>query len=586
MTRRVESTLKRVVEQGRVRLMLTGLCFLLCYSSIAVRMIEVAVSGHAERTTITVSGVDGEGEEKVDVSPKVQLARGDIVDRNGVLLATSLTTASLYANPKEVRHPEETAKALEKLLRVDKAQLLKRLKTDKSFVWLKRNLTPAEQMAANSLGIPGLYFSPEEKRIYPYGNVFAHALGYVGLDNKGLAGLEKQFDARLRDGAQNRTPLALALDARLQFILHDETKAAMDEFQAIGAMGVVMDVKTGEILSMVSLPDFDPHAPSKAPDAAKFNRVTLGTYEMGSTFKSFTMAMALDKGTVTMKGGYDATNPLKIANFTIKDDHAKKRWLSVPEIYAYSSNIGTAKMLLDAGIPAQKAFMKKIGMLQPVPLEFPERAAPSYPKDWRDISAVTISYGHGISVTPLHLVRGIAALVGGGVLPRMTLLKDGGGEHASNERVISKDTSHNMSRLMRLVVEYGTASKADVPGYRVGGKTGTAEKITAGGGYSTHANISSLIATFPVDDPQYVVLVMMDEPKGTKESFGFVTGGWVAAPAVGRVIERMGPILGITPVINAPGDDANRFWPNTDKPKIQEVKAPWMNPHFVQNASY
>lgn len=351
-----------------------------------------------------------------------------------------------------------------------------------------------------------------------------------------------------------------------------------------------MDIKSGEILSMVSLPDFDPHKPAKATDAQKFNRATLGAYEMGSTFKSFTMAMGLDYGVATMKSGYDATNPLKIATFTINDAHGKKRWLSVPEIYAYSSNIGTAKMALDVGTKRQKEFLGKMGMFKPIDIELPEKASPQFPEDWKEINTVTISYGHGISVTPLHLVRGIASLVGGGTLEKLTLLKDGNKNKAKGERVVSEQTSENVRRLMRLVVDHGTGGKADIAGYRVAGKTGTAEKVQAGGKYNPDAKIASFIATFPVDEPKYIVLVMIDEPKGNKSTYGFATGGMISAPVVGKIIARMGPMLGIKPRYDVPKDDAEKFWVSNEKDEKPRSQAsyisPMMDKRYISDISY
>jgi cell division protein FtsI (penicillin-binding protein 3) len=583
-----ESTGRRIIEQSRIRLLCVGLFFVLCFGSISVRMFEVAVIHKNAAKTITVSdSEDGNKSEQVEVSALDRgLTRGDIVDRNGTLLATSLMTKSLFVNPKEIGDPAEITKKLATLLGLDEKHLAARIKKDKSFVWIKRNLAPREQAAVNSLGIPGLYFLPEERRIYPYGNLLSHTVGYVGVDNKGLAGIEKHFDQRLRDSALSGEPLALSIDVRLQAIMREEMKKTVEEFRAIGATGMILDLRSGELLSMVSLPDFDPHKPSKTSEASRFNRAVQGIYEMGSTFKSFTMAMALDAGTVTMKGGYDATNPFKIATFTIQDTHPKRRWLSVPEIYAYSSNIGTAKMALDVGGKRQKAFLEKLGMMQPVAIELPEKAFPLYPTDWKEINTVTISYGHGFSVSPLHLMRGIAAVAGGGLLPRLTLVKDGNKNKPEGARVVREETSRNMRRLMRLVVDRGTGNKADVAGYRVGGKTGTAEKVRAGGRYDEDAKIASFVAAFPVDDPQYVLLVMIDEPKGDKSTYGYATGGWISAPVAGRVISRMGPLYGIKPLYDAPQDDAEKFWVDNDDPKTQPIVNPLMQKKYIHATAY
>ncbi|MFO0389728.1 MAG: peptidoglycan D,D-transpeptidase FtsI family protein [Alphaproteobacteria bacterium] len=583
-----QSTGQRIIEQSRIRLLCVGLFFMLCFTSISYRMIEVAVINNPKAVTITVSDADGE-ENGGAVSLKtdeVTLERGNIVDRNGVLLATSLITASLYANPKEIKNHEEVAVKLAKTLGIESTQILTRLKGKKSFVWIKRNLAPREQHAINMLGIPGLYFQPEERRVYPYGDITSHVVGYVGVDNKGLAGIEKTMDTRLRDTAENYTPLSLSLDVRLQAIMSEEVERAMENFQAIGGIGVIMDITSGELLSMVSLPDFDPHHPAREADKAQFNRVSLGVYEMGSTFKTFTMAMGLEHKIVNMTSGYDATNPMKISSFTIQDTHPQRRWLSVPEIYAYSSNIGTAKLALDVGARRQKAFLKSLGMLEQVDIELPERSKPLWPSDWKDISTVTISYGHGMSVTPLHLVRGIATIVGDGHAPRLTLLKDGNKNKEKGERVVSDQTLRNMRRLMRLVVDHGTGSKADVAGYRVGGKTGTAEKISSGGGYNEDSKIASFVATFPVDNPKYVVLVMIDEPKGNKSTYGYATGGWISAPVVGNVISRMGPILGIEPRYDVPEDDAEKFWVYHGKEKQKAAKPIVAQKKYYHAASY
>lgn len=583
-----ESTGQRIIEQSRVRLLCVGLFFTLCFGSICVRMIEVAVLKKNASATITVSDPDSEAAEQVAMaSNEAVLQRGDIVDRNGMLLATSLMTASIFANPQEIKNPQEVAVKLEKALHLDVKQLLSRLKSGKSFVWLKRNLTPKEQQAANSLGIPGLYFLPEERRVYPYGNLLSHVVGYVGVDNKGLAGVEESFDQSLRDTATNHDPLALSIDVRLQAIMHQEIKETIENFRAIGGAGVIMDVNSGELLALVSLPDFDPHKPSRAADADRFNRVSLGSYEMGSTFKSFTMAMAIEAGTVNMKSSYDVSKPLKISGFSITDTHPKQGRMSVPEIYAHSSNIGTAKIALDVGTKRQKAFMEKLGFMKPVDIELPEKANPLYPSDWKELNTVTISYGHGMSVSPLHLVRGIAAIANGGALPRLTLVKDGNKGKAQGEPVVSEATAKNVRRLMRLVVGHGTGSKADVPGYRVGGKTGTAEKVRAGGTYDADAKIASFIGVFPVDEPKYIVLVMVDEPKGDKSTYGFATGGWISAPVVGTIITRMGPLLNLRPKFDTPGDDAEKFWTEKDtKTKTQAAPQRTVEKQYLHAVSY
>jgi cell division protein FtsI (penicillin-binding protein 3) len=348
----------------------------------------------------------------------------------------------------------------------------------------------------------------------------------------------------LRGGASR---LPLTLDLRVQHAMRAELARAMGRFSAIGAAGIVMDVTNGEVLALVSLPDFDPNDATAIDDRARFNRATLGVYEMGSTFKIFTTAMALDSGKVTLNGGYDATKPIRIARFVIRDFHAKRRWLSVPEIFMYSSNIGTVKMALDVGIAEQRAFMGRLGLLRASPVELSEVGQPLVPAKWREVNAMTISFGHGLAVSPMQLAGGVAAIVNGGVLYPPTLRKRPAGEPLVGVRVISERTSEQMRRLMRLVVSKGTGRKAAAKGYLVGGKTGTSEKVV-GRRYRAKALMSSFVGAFPMTAPRYVVFAMLDEPTGTLETQNYATGGWVAAPVVGAVISRIGPLLGVRPI--------------------------------------
>ncbi|MBT5458992.1 MAG: penicillin-binding protein 2, partial [Rhodospirillaceae bacterium] len=417
-------------------------------------------------------------------------------------------------------------------------------KSGRGFVWIKRHLTPQQQYKVNRLGIPGLDFQTEERRLYPSGALTAHLLGHTDIDSRGIMGIENQFDAVL---SGRQAPLRLSLDLRVQHAMRQELSRSMKEFRAVGAAGIVMDVRNGEVLSMVSLPDFDPNQPDQINDDARFNRATLGVYEMGSTFKIFTTAMVLDSGKITLRGGYDATKPIEVSRFTIRDFHAKKRWLSVPEIFMYSSNIGSVKMVLAVGSQVQRRFLSRIGMLAPSPVEIPEVGAPLVPSRWREINAMTIAFGHGLAVSPMQLVSGVSAMINGGVLYRPTLIKRPDGEPIIGKRVISEKTSEKVRRLLRLVVAHGTGRNAAAKGFLVGGKTGTAEKVV-GRRYKTKALMSSFVGVFPMNAPRYVVFAMLDEPTGTKKTFGYATGGWVAAPVVGSVIKRVGPMLGVRPM--------------------------------------
>lgn len=532
---RIEGDRKTAIETGRNRLMVAGALFTATFTVIGIRVIDVSVFSESTEPRFTRSIAKDEKHN----------GRADIVDRNGVLMATSLSTASLFANPRLVLDPEQAALKLATALPdIDAKVIEKKLRSNRGFVWLKRHLTPRQQYAVNRLGIPALNFQREARRMYPMGSLAAHALGFTDIDNKGLTGIERYFDKELRTRQDN---MALSIDVRVQHVLEYELGVAMKKFSAIGAVGLVMDVTTGEVVAMSSLPSFDPNQPGAIAQDLRFNRTTLGVYEMGSTFKIFTTAMALDAGTVSLHGGYDATNPIRVARFTIRDFHAKKRWLSVPEIFMYSSNIGTVKMALDVGIPGHRHFLTTIGMMKPVAIELSETGSPLSPNRWRAINSMTISFGHGLAVSPLHLVAGVSAMVNGGIYRTPTLIRRNPSETPIGKRVITAETSAKMRRLMRLVVKNGTGQNAAAPGYLVGGKTGTAEKAL-GRGYKKKALISSFVAAFPMHNPRYVVLAMLDEAKGTKETFGYATGGWVAAPVVGAVVRRIAPVLGMRPI--------------------------------------
>ncbi len=530
----VEGVRKQALDMGRSRLVVTGTLIMMAFIAISLRLVDLMVLGGPAEPQIA------NGHMVI----RAPATRGDIVDRNGILVATSLPTASLYADPAMVLDAEDASRQLaEALPELNAGDLLGKLTSKRRFVWIKRNLTPDEQYAVNRLGIPGVSFQREERRIYPHGPLMAHVVGLTDTDGRGIAGIERFFDGVLDGGEE---PLKLSLDVRVQSIVRDELIRTMTEFSAIGAAGIVMDVNTGELLAMVSLPDFDPNVPGVADFDSTFNRATKGVYEMGSTFKLFTAAMALDVGAVGLEDGYDASEPIKISRFTITDYHGKNRWLSVPEILIYSSNIGTAKMAMDVGTDRQKRYMDALGLLRTADIELPEVGAPLTPTPWREVNTMTISYGHGIAVSPLQLASGVATLVNGGMRRQATLLNVGPGIAVPGERVLLEDTSVKMRALMRLVVSRGTGKNAEASGYLVGGKTGTADKQVAGK-YSRNDRIASFVGAFPIHDPRYVVLVVVDEPKGIERTFNYATGGWVAAPAVGAIVSRMGPMMGVAP---------------------------------------
>jgi cell division protein FtsI (penicillin-binding protein 3) len=497
---------------------------------------------------------------KADAS--ILARRPDLTDRNGVTLATDINTASLFAEPRRIIDVDEAVEQLSSVLPdLDIENAHRRLTSKAGFVWLKRELTPAQQAQILQLGIPGIGFRRETRRFYPKGDIASHIVGHVNIDNNGIAGIEKYVDDNglrdLRDAGLTTgkplEPVKLSIDVRVQHFVRDELEKGMERYKAIAAGGVVLDVHTGEVLAMVSLPDYDPNHPVDALDKDRLNRMSAGVYEMGSTFKTFTTAMALDSGKVTLNDTFDASRPLHIAGFTINDFHGKKRMLSVPEVFIYSSNIGTAKMADVVGVEGHKEFLHRIGLLDRMHFELPEVATPVEPKEWKKINSVTISYGHGVTTTPLQTAVAAAALMNGGILLPPTLFtRTPEQAMALGKRVVHKETSDKMRYLMQLNVLEGSGKRAAVEGYRVGGKTGTAEKVV-GRHYSSDKRFNAFLAAFPIDDPKYVVLVVIDEPK-PEEGKGAATAGLNAAPMVSNIIRRSAAVLGVPPVFD---DSAN-----------------------------
>lgn len=536
---------KHAVDVGHMRLWVTASLFGLAFALIGVRLVDLMVVGEQPRASVARKAVDAAAPAR---------GRAEIVDRNGVLIATNLPTVNLFADAAKVLDPKVTADRLTGALPDLKYdEVLQKVSSGQRFVYLRRHLTPVEQATVNRLGLPGIEFEQAERRTYPQGPLFAHIVGATDPDNRGNAGIERTFDELLRAEA---APFALSLDIRVQHAVRDALAAGVAKFRAEAGSAVVMDVRSGELVAMVSLPDFDPKSVGTAPEDARFNRVTLGLYEMGSTFKLFTVAMGLDSGAASLSSRYDARHPIKIGRFTINDFHPQARWLSVPEVIVHSSNIAAAKIALDVGGEYQKAFLRKLGLLSPLTLELPEVGTPQYPSAWRDINTITIAYGHGISVTPVHVASAVAALVNGGTLVPPTVVRRDADAMPEGRRVIARKTSDAVRAMMRMNVIEGSGKQADVKGYLVGGKTGSAEKVTRRGGYAKNSLRTSFVAAFPIDAPRYVVLVILDEPKGIKETYNFATAGWNAAPTAGAVITRIAPLLGVYPV-----DHADTFAP-------------------------
>ncbi len=533
------------LARARGRLRLLALAFLLAFGAVGGRLLQLLLAepprpaARAERP-------------EPEAGP-----RADIVDRHGRLLATDIPSVSFALDPLYVRDPAATATRVAAVLEgVDATELARRLARPGSrYAPVKRHLLPREQRAVLELGLPGTILRTRWRRVYPQGDLAAHLLGAVGADGRGLAGVEYAFDRRLR-GDPDR-PLRLALDLRVQHALREELEAAFRRFRAKGACGLVLDVRGGDLLAEVSLPALDPLRFGEAPEEVRLDRCTGAVYELGSVFKLVTAAMALESGRVDLARRFDARGPYRIGRFRIRDVHDYRRALTVPEIVAFSSNVGTVQMAFAAGGAAvMEPFLRRLGFDRPLDWPLPERARPLFPRRWPEITVATVAFGHGIAVSPLQYARAVAALVSDGRLRRVRVHADAPVEMAG-EPVVGEATVERLRWLMWLVVERGTGTRAASRRYLVGGKTGTADKPARGRrGYDRDRTVSSFVGVFPVDAPRYLVLVVLDEPVGDEGTFGFRYGGWTAAPVVGAVVERVGPLLGVPP---ADGEVRRRY---------------------------
>ena len=480
--------------------------------------------------------------------------RGDIVDRNGDALARTIDAWTIAIHPNKVIGDKlALAQKLAQLMPEQSAeQYFALLKSNKPFFYLRRRAAPSLVEAVNAIGEPGLAIEREPDRLYPQTSLAAHVIGFTDIDGHGAAGVERAFDKYLSDPVTRGKPLQLSISSPIQQALEHELDSAKTTFSAIGAAGVVMDVHTGEILAMTSLPTMNPNVAGQGTPDQMFNRATLGVFELGSTFKPFTLAMALDSGVVSGPGQMlNCPNALPAYGQVIHDTHPFGRPCSVAEAMMESSNIGMGQIADKLGKTRQQAWLKKMGFLDKPEIELKERGRPLTPGvRWGPFETMTIGYGQGIAVAPLQLAMGYATLFNGGIYHPPTILKIGP-DHplGPGRRVFTEDTSYRMRSLLRLVVMKGTGKKADAPGYRVGGKTGTAQKII-GGHYSKSVNLTSFAGVFPMDDPRYVIVVMLDEPKATKDTYGFTTAGWNVAPVVSRTVSRIAPMLGVAPNMN------------------------------------
>lgn len=539
--------------KARGRISLAIIAFTAVYGIIAGRLVLYAVTP------------DSHSAGRGSAADAVATARPDILDRNGEILATDVKAASLFGEPKRLIDVDEAVELLTAVMPdLETKEVRDRLSNKKrGFAWLKREITPKQQQDVYRLGIPGIGFLTENKRTYPNGAEVAHLIGLVNIDNQGIAGIEKWLDgnglAALHAAGlatdRLQEPVQLAVDLRAQHVMRDELIAARDKFKAKAAAGLITDVRSGEILSMVSVPDFDPNNPKEANDPTRINRLTTGVFEMGSTFKALTLAMALDSGKYNLNSQLDARGSLRYGKFNINDYHAQRRVLSLTEVFTYSSNIGTAKMALGMGVEHHKWFLKKMGQLDRLTTELPESAMPLVPKRWGELNTITIAFGHGLSVAPLQATMAVGALMNGGAMIPPTFLKRSEEEARKLAvQVIKPETSTMMRYLMRLNAEKGSARKVDVPGYYVGGKTGTAEKVV-NGRYSKTKLLTTFMAVLPADKPRYLVTILLDEPQGLPETHGFATSGWNAAPTAAKIIARVAPMLGLKPRLDLPPAD-------------------------------
>ncbi|WP_188052324.1 peptidoglycan D,D-transpeptidase FtsI family protein [Aureimonas fodinaquatilis] len=533
--------------RNRIRTLTTVTLFAIAYAAITARLLAFGV---ADETSTAY----------YPVTPSV--ARPDIHDRNGSILATDLPSYSAFAEPRRIVDVDE---AVEKILAVfpelNARSLHSRLRGESGFTWIKRSVTPAEQQSLWQQGIPGVGFRRETSRLYPNGPAAAQVLGAVNIDNQGISGIEKWVDQSGLDALRSAgmdlqkadlTPVELSLDLKVQQAFAHELHAEIERYNAIGGAGLVLNVNNGEVISLVSIPDFDPNDSTQALKPENINRINVGVYEMGSTFKALTTAMSLDSGIYNMHSVLDASKPLSFGRFRINDFRGENRPLNVPEAFLASSNIAFGRMAMGVGVDQHKSFLKKLGQLDRLVTELPENATPIVPKNWQPVNTATIAFGHGLAVTPLQAAMGVSALVNGGHLIRPTFIKGSDvSARTIQDAVIKTETVEELRYLMRLNALSGSAKGADLPGYYVGGKTGTAEKVV-NGRYDKTRVMTSFMGVLPANNPQYLVLVILDEPKPTKDTHGFRTSGWNAVPAASRIMRRILPIMRVAPKLGTP----------------------------------
>ena len=538
------------LDKSPARIGLVATAFVGLFLIIAGKLVYFGVKPEAPQSVRTAA------------SDAVAAARPDILDRNGEVLATDIKVMSVFAEPRRIIDKDEAVELLTAVLPdVDAKELRERIGSRKGFVWVKRAVTPKQQQEVYRLGLPGVGFLPENKRVYPNGPIAAHVLGFANLDGAGISGLEKYIDgqgladlhgAGFKLTADDLKPIVTSLDLRASYAVRDELDKGVQKFKAKAGAAAILDVNTGEVIAMASLPDYDPNTPADALDPNHINRLSVGVYEMGSTFKAISIAMALEANKVNLRSSVDARDSLRYGRFTIHDFHAQHRMLSVPEVFTYSSNIGTARMALMVGVEGHKAFLRKMGQLTRLRTELPESAEPLIPKNWSELNTMTIAFGQGLNVAPLQALMAVGALVNGGIMVNPTFLKRSE-EDAKKDapRVVRPEVSESMRYLMRLNAEIGSAKMADIKGYFIGGKTGTADKIVHGH-YAKDRVFTTFMAILPADKPKYLFLTLMDEPQGLPETAGYRTAAWNSGSVTGKIIERVGPMLNIAPRLDLP----------------------------------
>lgn len=530
------------VLRARQRLLALAFVFAGAFGVVAVRLAEVSL-------VAPVAAAPAEA-----AAPGAPV-RGEILDRNGVVLAASVPSPSLYADPRLVDDPERLVAGLARVFPgLDREAVARRLADrSRAFVWIRRHVAPADALRAHRLGDPALGIREEWRRVYPQGRLLSHAVGFAGIDGGGQAGVERYRDALLAGGR----PVRLAVDVRVQYAVRARLADALERFGAKAAAGIVLDIATGGILAIASLPDFDPNAPIDVGDPALFDRASQGVYEMGSTFKAFTLAAALDSGAADLQSRFDATRPIRVASHTIHDYRPESRWLSLPEVLVHSSNIAAVRVGQALGPDRLWTYLAGLGLLTEVLSPAVRSARPLLPAKWGPVETATVSFGHGISVSPLQVAAGFAALANGGLYRAPTLLWEE--EPTEPRAVFSPGTSAAMRDLLRLVVLRGSGRRADVGGYRLGGKTGTAQKVVDGR-YDDARLVTSFAGAFPTEAPRYAVVVVLDEPGAAPGAAGATAAGWNAAPVAGAIVAGIAPILDVAPRPEGPAEIARVAW--------------------------